>query len=95
MKKIFQKLAFVAIAILSLLGVRSQAASTSANFDKYLKYLEKLNSKTPLYLELWSDISAQQLKTRDILSWHTSHYSHMSHESHSSHSSHYSHRSGY
>jgi hypothetical protein len=91
MKKLFQKLAVGAVGILALIGVKTQTASASVNFDKHL---ETLNSDTPLYLELGADISPQQLKMNDILSWHTSHFSHESHGSHESHSSHYSHRSG-
>jgi hypothetical protein len=97
MKKIGAKVAYLALGILSFLGV--WPASATPIPQQQANQLNEVKTTTPLYLKHSIDLLPKMSQEKDLtLSRHWNHWSHRNHASHYAHyahSAHYSHYNGY
>lgn len=91
MKKIGSKLAYVALGILSFVGI--WPASATAIPQPRAKQIDEVKTTTPLYLQLGIDMLSKLSKGADITL--VRHYQHWSHNDHNSHYAHYAHNAHY
>jgi hypothetical protein len=91
MKKMGSKLAFVAVGILSFLGIEPTSATTIP--QQIPKQVNEVKNTTPLYLQLGIDMLPNLSKEKDITL--AQHWQHWSHRDHRSHWAHYAHRAHY
>jgi hypothetical protein len=94
MKKLWSKIVFAVVSILSLVGIQPSAASLTPPPNQDMSAVKK---NTPLYLKLGSDRIAPEgeMKTAYYYYRHYQHYSHYAHRAHWAHRAHYSHYNYY
>ena len=91
MKKIGAKVAYVALGILSFLGVWPASATPIPQPPS--KEVNEVKATTPLYLKLGVDMLAKMSQDKNITI--VRHHNHYSHGNHRSHWAHYAHRAHY
>jgi hypothetical protein len=91
MKKIGSKITFVALGILSFLGIQPSTATTIPH--PVAKQIDEVKPTTPLYLQLGIDRIPNLSADKDITL--AQHWQHWSHRDHRSHWAHYAHRAHY
>jgi hypothetical protein len=91
MKKIGAKVAYIALGILSFLGVWPAAATPIP--QPQAKQLNEVKTTTPLYLKLGVDTLPNMSQEKDLTL--ARHHNHWSHRNHSSHYAHYAHSAHY
>jgi len=91
MKKIGAKAAYIALGILSFLGV--WPASATPIPQPQAKQLNEVKPTTPLYLKLGVDTLGKMSQEKDLTI--VRHWNHYSHGNHASHYAHYAHRAHY
>jgi hypothetical protein len=91
MKKIGAKVAYIALGILSFLGV--WPASATPIPQPQAKQLNEVKTTTPLYLKLGVDTLGKMSQEKDLTI--VRHWNHYSHGNHASHWAHYAHRAHY
>jgi hypothetical protein len=94
MKKIGARLAFVAVGILSFLGIEPASATTTS--PQIPQQVNEVKKTTPLYLQLGIDRLPNLRGEKDMtLAYHWQHWSHRDHRSHWAHYAHRAHYSHY
>jgi hypothetical protein len=91
MKKIGAKVAYIALGILSFLGVWPAAATPIPQPPP--NRLNEVTPTTPLYLKHSADMLPKMSQEKDLTL--SRHWNHWSHRNHSSHWAHYAHRAHY
>ncbi len=92
MKRIWAKVLFLVVGVLSFLGFDPSWAVQTPPSQPF----GEVKENTPLYLKLGFDRVVQGETDTHLAYWrHYQHYSHRAHKSHWAHYSHYAHRSHY
>lgn len=91
MRKMWSKLVFMALGILSVVGMGTASATV---IPPGTQQITEVNHTTPLYLHLGIEMASSLDSQKANLEF-ARHYNHWSHSAHSSHYAHYSHRAHY